>query len=866
MGEILGGGSNVTFEPSERCNRDDGNVPATNVRVLICTLSKRHSLFSTTHTANTKVHTHIRIKYARCAVDHSSLSACVALIMIYSGGYRFTVNTSQVGRVDEYDIVLPAVGLSTNAKNDETFQADFAVLLDEIKLVNMLNDRRFRSGGTYNLTAEKDVANFEILRERCARSIEIANSCPMIEPLISTPYSTPHSDVSPAPFAVHKADVQQCLRDHIVHPTANSVSYLYYNKQAPSWYSTAADSSKAADHCRCCQSRVFGKRVIVEECRHSGCIFSVDRGFHLTSCQRSVIEHVNRVFAEMPGGFMNVVFLRGVAGTGKTALMRYIVTHLQPNTLPWWMAVKHIVMIMNFNDIYLEDRIYNRYDTKTQRTGTRCAKVHFSTISKFFTVLRTYPTQIEGDTLNMGNIEDNAKQVVSHSSWVWKRFSNSKNVLVMFDEISQIPMVQLCLAVAIMREAARKFSRRVVLVGVGDPNQMQPIRNNGLDEVTDFHHRTSKAREFLQSATTSKDESTDERRRALLLTDDALLNVQVLCSLDNAPDAKTITLRTLKRVAESDQSMVQFLTRYGDTDPIMKPQLLNTFMVSKCIPIHGDAGQIESSIDVGQILENYYQYCREYWLMRTSMVALGLASSRYKSPATEQYNQFMVSPHLDTEFDMPLYVAVKQNMECRHLWLDFCNLLKTYVGNRIMADGGPQANPAILRRFIAPYVMVSRRFGAIEGCLVVGFSYRVHASPSNMIERKVSGADGVPDYTVGTLYVLEQIIFHNFDRDAQIHSLVVRDKILNRRIVLMPVTYNDRRIVNTSNKNVDGIPVVGFPLYPECFENSFQLQGLTLDKDLYIDARGFTSIEEIYVCVSRVTDSDKVKRVINYSL
>lgn len=150
----MGGGSNVTFEPSERCNRDDGNIPATNVRVLICTLSKRHSLFSTTHTANTKVHTHIRIKYARCAVDHSSLSACVALIMIYSGGYRFTVNTSQVGRVDEYDIVLPAVGLSTNAKNDETFQADFAVLLDEIKLVNMLNDRRFRSGGTYNLTAD----------------------------------------------------------------------------------------------------------------------------------------------------------------------------------------------------------------------------------------------------------------------------------------------------------------------------------------------------------------------------------------------------------------------------------------------------------------------------------------------------------------------------------------------------------------------------------------------------------------------------------------------------------------------------------------------------------------------------------------
>lgn len=224
----------------------------------------------------------------------------------------------------------------------------------------------------------------------------------------------------------------------------------------------------------------------------------------------------------------------------------------------------------------------------------------------------------------------------------------------------------------------------------------------------------------------------------------------------------------------------------------------------------------------------------------------------------DTYNQWCIQPDL-SYVPSDFYVLNKRNVDCWKIWEAIFYHLFRFLFTRLpsVSKDPRELTKVSLYRFINVYDHETWASGGtssiIRNFLVVGMVYRV-CVPWHKIR-------------LGTLVVLEEIHYVKGTiatttpgqkpmTTNRILSVLVRILNTGERHAMLPIPFQDVRVDKGSN-------TIGFPLYPQCVDNIFQIQGDTIDGPVYVNADGATT-EEMYVVLTRMKDIKHLKAIINY--
>lgn len=609
--------------------------------------------------------------------------------------------------------------------------------------------------------------------------------------------------------------------------------------------------------CRCCKSRLSNVRQFIKPCSLTNCRNKID----FTACQQSCVDLLNVLAAQDKTKTVHVVLLRGVAGTGKTTLVKYIATHLTPGAYCAWMAIKHILLIGNTKNIAAADFQYNSNENSKQRNN--CASTIFMTIAKFLNFMdlnKELDNLQTADKLMYEDVIKIVQEKLLSRLWFWSQIRKNQTHLIIVDEVSMVPNIDIVFMLACIQAVARIKECKFIILLVGDPLQMSPINSRGMERLTELE---SQARaEKIQQSLMQENNVEFEK---LKFTSDLMTNVQlVLRPSQEIVDTLTVREKTLTTVVRADRNdvlMHAFLGNYTDSEN--RKFLILNFLKSANIPnVQPNADDENFTIDVRSFFDSYYNFIDMLWKLNDRSFYITNNEQQQQNNVDKlMFNPYTLSPDF-FQIKVPFTLAVKRNFECYRLWREFFISLCAYLVERVRSrkqSDGTEISYESFRRFVAPYRSNSQ---CESSFIVVGLEYKVHASP--MDANSSTAADNV--YVVGKTYVVENILYDNADKCTELGTgqniigLAVFDPITYQRSIMYPVVFMDRR--NPSCSQIS--PTVGFPIYPSFIENTYQLQGATLDTDLYIDASGFTTESEMYVCLSRVLHSAQIKKIINY--
>ena len=636
--------------------------------------------------------------------------------------------------------------------------------------------------------------------------------------------------------------------------------------------------------CHCCGNRDHLQQTVFIGC--TSCR-SGRKMANPTTNQLEFLNLVNGMSDDFPPGTLKAIFLSGIAGTGKTTLMKYLATHCQHSSMTVWLAVKHMLLDIARSDLSNTDCIYNKI--KVEKRPETCSPIRFFTVAKLMMLMLSSQKHYDDlgrqdfSEFQISELRDTCIQQLQAGSkqycskMLWSPIYNSAKMtrnpptihIWLVDEISLIRPVEFLFLLFAMQMNCEKSGARILLVVAGDQMQLEPISPNGLQNIPkdEMEYRI---------------EALLEGDPAALISNNAYANA---CWVLKNENVHRHALLQVTRSDARDLIMHKFLQNYSICswgDGVYKSYIINQML--RDIGLSCTNNESSAIIECGDMCRRYLEFAKTVFATNDkARVAKMYYKNNPKLQATGNFlfpdgRKYFYGPMYDQweipadirQFDPGFVIMVKKNVTCMTLWTNFYNTLVSFMKNHLPVteeDHPNELSQLGLFRFMRSYYLGSVNNPLSGPCLdhlIVGFVYKIHAVEKN---------NRNPHLVVGKEVLLEQI--HYFDAnnlptnkmEAESHltlgypgfirSLLLLDVLTNKRFIMFPYEYEDRRL---------GVRVYGFPIHPKFIWNTFQIQGLTVCKDVYIDACSFfTGGADMYVCLSRVTNSNLLKGVINYN-
>lgn len=269
------------------------------------------------------------------------------------------------------------------------------------------------------------------------------------------------------------------------------------------------------------------------------------------------------------------------------------------------------------------------------------------------------------------------------------------------------------------------------------------------------------------------------------------------------------TLKTLIRSSEDNdlQSLIQHMWNNAHEDYTHRILLLNNFIIAHNIPSN-------STIDITNVADKYIQ----------------LIHILENAKGNDECETAIRT------FNIPFKIIAVANETCTDVAKQFFDALYTQLSKHFDSQ--------ILKKYFACYYV-----GQHVQYLATGCTYKITSN----IKEQHSNTYGLLN---GSIVKLMQLVYVN----AVLEHLLVLEEYSGKIFRIYPYTnYTDNVIRDTDNKQIRHI---GFPLHLNMTENAFQIQGMTLLCDVYLDCSHSTN-EYLYVMFSRFKKSSQLKAVIN---
>jgi hypothetical protein len=457
---------------------------------------------------------------------------------------------------------------------------------------------------------------------------------------------------------------------------------------------------------------------------------------------------------------MQILFLYGVAGTGKTTFINYIVNRFLGGGDRRFMTIKNILLNEFMKNTCMVHVEYNvGVSTRTHYNIDDCqSKCYCSTIAKIMYDLVISQKLFNDKDISISDLYENCKHIIE--SLTKKRRQHERISLWIIDEYTMVSPS--CFYILLM--LAQAVNNKVLVLVCGDQNQCGPIGFS-----SNYYNEDCKPQPVV-------DPRSKEFMSKPIATDLKLIANHIVSS----ENIFEYTLKTLVRAAE-DSNLKQFLLDFDELNKLQSPETdklktIQTFVLKHEFDFNG-------CINLDSYINDYEMFIKK----------------------REKGNLNIEPPRL-------FKILVKTNKECYDLVESFVKNVYSVLSERFA--------PSVLKKYIASYQSGSIKE---YGYLMVGCNYKLLSNISKpqfvnstmMTLKSIEWRDSecISAVIMETIESKEMARFtptnHNFDRRVEnkhlgfpFHMIIVENAFQSQGLTILDEGYLNMRSCNSREQYV----------------------------------------------------------------